>query len=254
MKRKQRAYQNDPIEIETLYKAEEPFMPIDKPFFGYQGIILRNKINDTIQCHLCGLWFKYLAPHLKHAHTSDVYEYKKKFSLPLSAALCSKKLSSTASSTAMKLSKYNEGFIKNQSRPFTKRKNWHKNLKYSMNCMGRINQIGACEEQVQSRFISIMDFLGREPLSKDLEEHDHALKNIIQRRYGGLNSFRTKFNLGKPSPRYTREKLIAEIHSKYNQFGKSLQLKHFNDARPSRKTILKRFGSWNRALVASGIV
>lgn len=252
MKRKQKGYQNDPIEIETLYKAEEPFMAIEQPFFGYQGVILRNKVNDTIQCHYCGLWFKYLAPHLKHGHKTNVHEYKKKFSLPMTAALCSKKLSETARENALKWESHHP-MKANQGREIKERKNWRRNLKYSLNNMGRINAIGACEEQVQKRYISIMDFLGREPGEKDLAEHDSALRAIIHRRFGGLNAFKEKYSLGTVRNRWNREKIVAAIREKYKTKKSSLKISDFETC-PSRRTIIKKFGSWNRALTAAGIV
>jgi hypothetical protein len=49
---------------------------------------------DRVQCHLCGEWFKALAPgHLRRAHDTDHLEYKAAFGLSRGRALMTSRLS-----------------------------------------------------------------------------------------------------------------------------------------------------------------
>ena len=252
MKRKQKAYQEDPVEVETLYKAEEPFMKIEEPYFGYQGVILRNKINDTIQCHICGLWFKYIAPHARVAHSMKLEDYKIKFSLPLNAPLCSKKMSDNCRQVAESWDKSHPMKL-GQGKEIKRNKSYLKRLKYSLNNMGRLNALGACEEQVQKRYLIIADKIGSTPTSKDVREHDNALYSLIERRYEGFSNFCNKFNYELKRKPFTRENLVSLIRERIKKEKRIPSIHEFVN-KPSRRTIIKVFGSYKRCLSVCGII
>lgn len=74
-----------------LYNYKEPFMKFSGGF-GYQGVLMFDGESDKIQCHYCGNWFDYLAPHLKKEHKMKASEYKEAVGLRQTTALISEKL------------------------------------------------------------------------------------------------------------------------------------------------------------------
>ena len=92
--------------IETLFKVEPPLTSLENEgYFGYMGVILRNKVEDKIQCHLCGNFYEQLSLHVIHQHKIKLLEYRHKFQLPLNFPLCSLKISESARETIQKNSK-----------------------------------------------------------------------------------------------------------------------------------------------------
>lgn len=87
--------------IETIFKVEPPLTP-SKTEFGYIGVILRDTIEDKIQCHLCGKWFNTLVQHLNKTHKIKCDQYKKEFSLPPNFPLVNREISRKASENASK--------------------------------------------------------------------------------------------------------------------------------------------------------
>src|SRR5271166_3128953 len=78
---------SDHVDVETLFKAEPPFMQV-KDGFGYMGVVLRDKIEDTVQCHICGIWKSMLVQHVRLTHKMTLDVYRQKFGLPLNFPLC----------------------------------------------------------------------------------------------------------------------------------------------------------------------
>lgn len=50
-----------------------------KEFYGDKGILL--EIDNRVQCHLCGKWFKQLGMHITRTEGMSVDQYKEKFGL-----------------------------------------------------------------------------------------------------------------------------------------------------------------------------
>jgi hypothetical protein len=179
-----------------LKKAVEPFMSADG--YGYQGIILYDVIEDKIQCHLCGNWYKQItADHLFHKHgIENTREYKKMFGLYMSTPLesiGSRKLRSDKSkktwitapesrkAQCRKLGSTKGGMPKGRTKPAE-----FKNGK------------GICDAQLKDRALNLQSKLGREIKLRD----DNALGCALRRRYGSFEEAKKILGLiTKPTPK-----------------------------------------------------
>jgi hypothetical protein len=61
--------------------------------YGQLGVLAYDNIDDKVQCHVCGKWFIYLAPHLRWKHNLTVDEYREDFGLNRRQPLCAEGLS-----------------------------------------------------------------------------------------------------------------------------------------------------------------
>ena len=64
--------------IRPLYKVHEPFMDVTSGF-GHLGVVMYDDENDSIQCHICGVWVKMLAQHARMAHGIKSEQYRQQF-------------------------------------------------------------------------------------------------------------------------------------------------------------------------------
>lgn len=249
--------------IETLFKVQTPLTPAPSKF-GYVGVLLRNKLTDRIQCHICGKWFRFLAPHLKIAHQSSTVEYRKEFSLPINFPLCSRKFSKKRSEN-IRCSK--DHMIMMQKKLAEMRKNGFqrainkkhkKGLKYYYNTEAHKNKNGFCDEQIRSRYLIVCETLGHEPSHYELRIEDNSLAKKIQYKYKNYSIFRKKFGYSKPAMRttlmYTDESLIAVLRAYYKKYGRVPVAKSFYARSPSITAFRNHFGSWSRALQSAGFI
>jgi protein-arginine kinase activator protein McsA len=59
-------------------------------FYGRLGEIAYDSVEDKVQCHLCGFWFRQIAgSHLTRKHDWTIDEYRVAFRLPVHVATCS---------------------------------------------------------------------------------------------------------------------------------------------------------------------
>ena len=80
---------NSPSGEITIYNFKEPLMPLPKPLFGYQGVLIYDKNIKKVQCSICGKWFKQITyKHLK-SHRITTIEYRKLIGLKYDQSLSS---------------------------------------------------------------------------------------------------------------------------------------------------------------------
>lgn len=89
--KKEMEYPDAPSGYVTLYNYKEPFMRFDTGY-GYQGVLLFDGDEDTVQCHFCGEWFHALGNHLHKEHNMDSATYKQLVGLNKTTALIGEKM------------------------------------------------------------------------------------------------------------------------------------------------------------------
>src|SRR3990167_92335 len=182
------------VEIETVFKVIQPLTPLAGGH-GYNGVILRCKDDGRIQCHICGKWCHSLGRHSCAAHEIPDKEYRYKFGLPLGYPLCSQKVSAARHKTAMdhdlgsNLAQYRSKNKDWQKRANTK--NRKKRVRYGLTSASFQNKKGACPEQIERRFHIVCDQVGKEASLWDIRRHDPPLDDIIRRRFGSFNKFKS---------------------------------------------------------------
>jgi len=170
-------------DILPLNKGVEPFMKATG-YFGYQGVLLYDTVEDKIQCHACGKWFKQIThDHLIHRDGIEgTAEYKEMFGLykstPLESIGSRKLRSDEAVKTwkdddarRAKLKRINKDAQRGGGRPKgTRQPAEFKNGK------------GICDAQLKDRAEKLQEKLGRELVCRD----DNALSCALRRRYGSF--------------------------------------------------------------------
>lgn len=250
-------YTPNPEDIETVFKVEPPLFEIEGGF-GYQGVVLRDRATDKLQCHICGEWFSSLQCHIPQRHKIKVKDYKKLYGLPRRFPLLSRNISKKLSENTIERIK--NGTLK--PIPHKKGEKWSKrDIKARGNYRKMdffLNQKGLCDYgQIERRFLIVSDIVGREPTTSYIIKYDDKLRNAIYTRFGSLNKFREKMGF---NPHYhikwTESKLIAEIRKKEKELHRLPTRRDFihpTKSTPSiHNTILSHFGSWNRALHCAG--
>jgi len=247
--------------IETIFKVEPPLTPADTNF-GYIGVLLRDKIQDKLQCHICGGWFKVLGMHSARAHKTNSASYRDKFSLPKRFPLCSRNFSRAAAkraSTKKHLDFLSKIRKSNFGRVPTKRRS--DSMRAYTKTEAYLNTKGLCEKQILSRYLIVADMVGRDPTVAELYKHDCALLSAIQRRYNNsLNNFKrlNNFAINHLSPKENKcsdIKAIGELKKFYETHKRIPRTRDFKNGRtPTTETIRSIFGSWNRALVSAGLI
>jgi len=237
--------------IETVFKVAPPLEKLDKGFFGYKGIILRNTLTDKLQCHMCGKWFKGLNIHIFRKHKIKAKNYKRLFGLPLSYGLVSRSTSTKMSKNGQANVKYLKG--KRNPTKAGNSKTWEND--YMRKSKSFLNQHGACNEQIERRFLIVADIIGKEPSQEDLIKYDHSLWTIIRRRFKNLNTFRKKmgYSIRKRSKLFTDDQLLAHLRKVYKKSRAIPSPKNFRKGSPNAETIRNHFGSWAKALSLAGI-
>lgn len=238
--------------IETVFKVVPPIKML-KNGYGFLGVVLRDIIEDKLQCHTCGKWFKALPPHIAKIHGISDREYKIKYGLPLTFPL-------VARSTSLKLSKASSKpnrleHLKRISKLVTHRKGRQllASTSYGRTSPAALNKRGLCEEQVDSRFLIVADMVGKEPTVKDIKKYDPPVLHAIKSRYGTINIYRKNkgYEIKNPNAKISDEHLLASLRSTYHKLHKIPR--SIDQKNPGRTVIIKRFGSWNRALVMAGL-
>ena len=256
-------------EIETIFKVEPPLISLEeKNQFGFLGVLLRNKVLDKVQCHLCGEWFDSLSAHIVNGYKMKTEEYRRQFQLPLHYPLCSKTYSERSRKTYLdgvakrnKLTK--NGMTKSQRKKAIKKlvakatsSNGFKNHFYSYNNLSWKNRHGTCDEQLMKRFLVIADNVGHEPTKTEIEGYDGGLYSLIIRRHGSLNNFRkiSGYKVNKNPDEVKDIQIIGSLR-KFCKVHKKLPKQiDFYKGTPNARTILRRFKSWTRALNHAGLL
>lgn len=244
--------------IETIFKVEPPLTEIENGY-GYIGVVLRNKLTDKLQCHVCGEWFDLLSNHTK-AHKLTTIEYRKKFGLPLSFPLCSlaysKKRSESGQSKERKercrdIAKISQKKAQLASRNKKNKANWL----YGFKNPARDNMYGACFEQLKRRYEIVADIVGHDPSGYEIDKYDKSLSSAIYRRYGSLNQFREKagYEIREQRKPVETDRIIAKIIKFFEENKRVPLARDFRSGDITLTAIYNHFGSFKRALHCAGI-
>lgn len=242
----------DPDEIETAFKAEPPFTKV-KDGHGFLGVVLRDKKKDKLQCHMCGKWFNHLPAHITQAHKIKTRTYKKKYGLPLQFGLVSRGIARKCSDAAKK--PYWERDKKSVQKHMKNMRDKVKRTKRRPKAtIAAKNSKGLCDQQLLKRFLIVADIVGRNPTTDDVKTHDHAMFAAAVRRYKTFNKFRQAMKTGVI--RYKKNKwketeLIAAMQRRAIDLQRVPKYKDMLDMRPNSTTIVRHFGSWNRAILVA---
>jgi len=237
--------------LEPIYKIEPPITPV-KVGYGYQGVVIRRKDIDELQCHICGHWFKSLSVHVRRAHKTTARKYKLKYELPLGTPLVAKSTSKAQSELVSRM---------NTDRNLNGRLAGEKALKarrekpfythYFKNNASFHNKFGLCDKQIAERFLVVYYIIKETPKRKDIVRYDNPLLAAIERRHGSINKYIKVISedILWDKKNHLRPKLIASIRSYYFKYNVIPDRKKF--IKNSDK-ILELFGSWNQALQLAG--
>lgn len=244
--------------IETLFKVEPPLESLEeKGYFGFIGVVLRDKVKDKIQCHMCGEWVSFMGSHVKK-HKLRLIEYRKKFGLPLSFPLCSLAFSKAISKSAQ--SEERKQRCRDISKISAKKANIasHKargNWMYGFKNPARDNMYACCKEQLRKRYEIVADIIGKNPGYKEIALYDKSLYSAISRRYGTLNKFREEcgYEINKHHAPIETIQIISKIIDYFNQHKRPPTSAYFRTGTPTMTAIYNHFGSFKRALHCAGI-
>jgi len=246
----------DGDKIETLFKVEPPLTKSHSDY-GYIGVILVDREDDTIQCHICGRWLKALGTHLIKAHGTTAVQYKEEFSLPKRFPLICRGTSSKMSKSSSREDVKKQLSRVRDMKKLQKSNGARKNKPY-FQTEAYLNSKGLCKKQILSRYYAVADIVGKNPSAPDLVKYDQALLAAIHRRYNNsINEFRRANgipNIQDKIPKITEEVVVAAIRKfVIDNNGKIPIAQNFFKGTPNAITIRKIFGSFNRALSVAGV-
>jgi hypothetical protein len=237
-------------QYESLYKVQPPFMRSESAH-GFNGVVIRDKVNDVVQCHECGKWFGQLATHLRCIHDMSTREYKIKHGLFMATALCSKKLSNIRSRA---FHGRNLDDIRALRRKVPK---YHKGPKF----LAHYNKHALCSAQIRERLRVVGAQAGRKPLLIDVYKYDRKLANVFRqnKNFRGcvkeLGIQKAPGTLGY----WDKIKVIAAVRSWVMEHGyistapNEAKNSHPVLTSPSHGVIIRVFGSYRRAMTQCGL-
>jgi len=257
---KQMEHPEAPSGFVHLYNYKEPFMPFDAGF-GFQGVLLMDGKEDTVQCHFCGGWFNYLPHHIHKEHNMTATQYKTIVGLRQSSAL----LSETARANLIA-----GGLDKRMLnlKPGKRERSAEERAKTSKTLKNKPreseNEYGTCPLQIITRIREQAEKLGRAPRYKELIGRETTLKVFgsiraaykragIKCRKPGQNVNHSKANRNRPEfGVYTKDLLLGMI---VDFVKNNAREPSYSDCRrgllPSAHIYALHFGSWNKALKAA---
>lgn len=243
-------------------KIVAPYMPAPKGNFGFLGTLLYDDVEDKIQCHECGEWYKSVSAHISF-HGLRAREYKEKFELNYGTALNIPSLGESHSIRAEFFNKLNFGKIskkeiKARAKKMSKLSNEVKKARREQGVKTRwtiemMNRYGSCPRQVEERFTTIVDELGHTPTWDEMHAKDAALLAILHRRFKGYGNALEYFGLKGKRRFYIANYGRASIEMALKKFiDDNKRLPNPKDTKmgflPDYTTISRYFdGGWNEA-------
>jgi len=228
----------------TLYNYKEPFMPFENGY-GYQGVLLYDELDGSVQCHLCGKWFQSLGHHVNRVHAIKSSAYKTMVGLNQTTALISEKLrEKIIESTKHTL----QARLANLALPKKKQEKYN-----TKNTRQRQNKTGNCPMQLLDRIKQKALELGRTPTALELEKT--VAKKTIVMVFGSMeNAIRLaglvprKKGEGVTYKTYTKEEIIEILKNFKATHGRNpLMSDSKRGLIPSWGAFVKHFGSFNEA-------
>ncbi len=246
--------------VETIFKCEPPIKKLDNGH-GYDGVLLRNKLTDTLQCHICGNWFKALSHHVIFSHKISCDDYRDNYKLPYKFPLVGRSISKSHSDNANRkislenLAKHRNPDYARKFSPLNNKKRWD----YIYKRLGNDNIVGACPEQLRQRYMLVSDYVGRNPTYRDLLKHDSKIVKLIKNRYKSLNLFREQNGFevvepNRPVNGISDDSCINALRIFYKKYRRVPTSRDFRSLTPTTKTFIDHFGSWNRSLKIAGFI
>lgn len=180
--------------ILPLEKAIPPFERVANGY-GYKGVLLYNTEDDTIQCHYCGKWYKWLSNWHLRVHDMTPTEYKDNMGFNRRISLMSLGKRAQFEVRLKAQFRSNKGFKRHIKRlktgkvkpPKTDQKLASAGTQKPM----WKNRWGNCDSQLQARFFELHAELKRTPRQKD----SNALTMACVRRFGSWNKAVEYFGL-----------------------------------------------------------
>lgn len=236
--------------------------PYVKSGFGDNGIVRWNEVENKLQCHECGLWFRGLAFHIKQAHLVTAKEYRHRHGLARKTSLVVPSLMAFQREHARRLILC--GALTPAApgdRTLTERMaKRDKATPIGPQGSELINVKGHCHAQIMASFYTEVARLGRTPRANEFASNTGIKPALISRRFGKTYNEFVRFCGEIPAreaqeTRYSKTALIELLRDFYVANGK---LPNSTDLRrgrtPRRETYIYRFGSWEAALEAAGLL
>lgn len=204
------AYKEAPSGYILTTKWEPPYVMASG--HGYQGVLAQDSLEKTLQCHLCGQWFKNLPPHISQSHGVRAAEYKRQFGLSQATALSIIEIRSKQSETMKKLNKLNpaatSGFTRGNIHAGN-RKGHKKSAEWE-------NKYGICEKQIMDKVLKLADKMGTTPSLIDMTmEYGSTVSYHIRRKFQSYISLCRRLKLipvySSRNPKYSRQYFINKI-------------------------------------------
>lgn len=238
---------NSPSGYVTLYNYKEPYMVFEEGY-GLQGVLLYDKVDGTVQCHLCGNWFNSLGHHINRTHGMKASDYKYKVGLNQSSALISEEVRMKLISRGM--SEKRRQTLEENRNKIDKSK--PRVIKYT-NSREKQNKTGNCPMQLLDRIKTKADELGRTPTSLELE--NVVSKNTIRMVFGSMEKAIQMSGLhprkkgeGVTYKTYTKDEIITIMRNFKEVHGRDpLMSDSKRGLLPSWGAFVKHFGSFTNA-------
>lgn len=219
------------------------------------GAIRLDLDEDKILCHDCGAWFSNLAVHIAATHGKTAKEYKVEHGLTVKTSLVNEKLRIGMASRA----------FENTGRLNSSQHNWEASLALAHKARRSrryvaANRAGHCMAQLLRDIRETAKYLKRTPTISELYEHVGVSPSTIARAFGGIAKALEVAGLSKRKPgerpgQFSRQQLLVFMERFYKREGR---IPYPSDSRrgllPSRQTYKRHFGSWLKALRATGLI
>lgn len=226
--------------------------------FGFAGTLAQTSDKEFVQCHICGNLFVALAGHIRK-HKLSAKEYRERFGLMASTALCSDTRREALQKTVVTklgntelpshLIEYNRkmqaGEIKHNPTP---KGTW---------TLERRNKGGVCPEQVLERIKDLADILGKTPSSDEFRDYYRGRywESILYLHGSWSNAIRKTKLISRNQLRHPDgDQLIATLQEFHKQYGRIPMTSDFARGLLRDKTVYIRvFGSLNNARIEAGL-
>ena len=236
-----------------FYNYKEPLKKVPEGY-GYLGTLAYSKKLDQVQCHICGLFFRFINnAHLGKCHKMTARQYKEKFQLSPTTALCGE-------GTRVKLIKR----FDNMSPEYweQKRKDLKKaqkvpkrHPKYSLEVH---NKRGTCPDQLLDKIKKLANILHRAPTGQEFTDYYKKFMGSIQYTFGTYENALRKAGLtpGREvqAEKYSEENLLEYLRIFYREHNRVPVSSDFSRGLlPKEGVYYKKFGSMLIAREVAGI-
>lgn len=168
-------YEDSPSKYVTLYNYKEPLMKFESGH-GFQGVLLYDEQGETVQCHICGKWFKLLHAHVRWSHQMSSDNYKDMVGLRRNAALMSEatreKFIAHGKAQAKHLQPLNGVRVYTPEMKAKAIETMKRNVRQSQ------NERGTCPEQLVDRLRKKYFELGRTPRREEIGIHRVTINRV----------------------------------------------------------------------------